>query len=77
MSADIFSSRAQKKVRKFLIFLDFSFSLPSSMQIVLSELLGVPTTIESGFADEDGSMNFYDPALRFSYSEILYVRKLT
>ena len=30
VSADIFSSRAQKKVRKFLIFLDFSFSLLSS-----------------------------------------------
>ena len=42
------------------------------MQIVLSELLGVPTTIESGSADR--SFNFYDPNLAFSYSDEKYVR---
>jgi len=43
------------------------------MQIVLSELLDVPTTIETGKPDTEASLNFYDPALRFSYSESSYV----
>mmetsp|Transcript_17527 Transcript_17527/g.31830 ORF Transcript_17527/g.31830 Transcript_17527/m.31830 type:complete len:437 (-) Transcript_17527:1877-3187(-) len=40
------------------------------MQIVLSEVLGVPATIETGFADK--SSNFYDPKLGFSYGEMSY-----
>ena len=43
------------------------------MQIVLSELLDVPTTIEMGKPNTEASFNFYDPALRSSYSESSYV----
>ena len=41
------------------------------LQIVLSELLGVPVTIETG--SEDRSYNFYDPELGFAYGQS-YVR---
>jgi len=41
------------------------------MQIVLSEVLGVPTTLETSMADS--SMNFYDPQMRFAYSNDTYV----
>jgi len=40
------------------------------MQILLSELLGVPATIETGKPDE--SVNFYDPKLGFSYGKQSY-----
>lgn len=47
------------------------------MQIVLSELLNVPTTIETSMFDDQksgSSFNFYAPELRFSYSKESYVR---
>ena len=42
------------------------------MQIVLSELLGVPTTMETSMPDDEASFNFYDPSMRFSYSKRSY-----
>jgi len=39
-------------------------------QIVLSEILGVPTTIET--SGPDLHFNFYDPNLAFSYGAVLY-----
>jgi len=45
------------------------------MQIVLSEVLGVPTTLETSMADS--SMNFYDPQMRFAYSNDTYVSVLS
>ena len=42
------------------------------MQIVLSELLGVPTTMETSMPDDEASFNFYDPSMRFSYSKGSY-----
>lgn len=47
------------------------------MQILLSELLGVPTTIETSTTDADGSINFYDPTLGFTYSPTTWVRCIT
>ena len=43
------------------------------MQIILSEVLGVPTTLETSQPNSEASMNFYDPDLRFSYSNDTYV----
>mmetsp|Transcript_69426 Transcript_69426/g.103336 ORF Transcript_69426/g.103336 Transcript_69426/m.103336 type:complete len:917 (-) Transcript_69426:138-2888(-) len=40
------------------------------MQIILSELLDVPSTLETSMPDT--SFNFYDPDLQFSYSHISY-----
>ena len=39
------------------------------MQIVLSGLLGVPTTMETSMPDDEASFNFYDRSMRFSYSK--------
>ena len=39
------------------------------LQIMLSEFLGVPTTLESGKPESEASIDFYDPLLRFSYGE--------
>ena len=44
------------------------------MQIILSELIDVPTTLETSFDPSmGGSFNFYDPELRFTYSKGSYV----
>ena len=40
------------------------------MQILMSELLDVPVTIE--LSKPDGSLDFYDPELRFSYGAMGY-----
>jgi len=42
------------------------------MQIILSELLGVSTTIESGRPNTEASMDFYDAGLRFDYASQIY-----
>jgi len=42
------------------------------MQIILSEVLGVPTTLETSMPDSEASMNFYDGDMRFSYSNDTY-----
>ena len=41
-------------------------------QIFLSEVLGVPTTIEGGLSERDSSFSFYDKKSRFSYPTIAY-----
>lgn len=46
------------------------------MQIILSEVLGVPTTLETSKPDSEASMNFYDPDMRFSYSNNTYVSEV-
>lgn len=46
------------------------------MQIILSEVLGVPTTLETSMPDSEASMNFYDGDMRFSYSNDTYVSNL-
>ena len=43
------------------------------MQIILSEVLGVPTTLETSMPESEASMNFYDGDMRFSYSNDTYV----
>jgi hypothetical protein len=44
------------------------------MQIILSELINVPTTLETSLNPLMGnSFNFYDPELRFTYSHESYV----
>lgn len=46
------------------------------MQILLSELLNVPVTIETSMPDTEGSFNFYDPEMRFTFSNMTYVSLL-
>lgn len=41
-------------------------------QIILSEFLGVPVTIESGDGERNGKASFYDPVARFIFPDQVY-----
>jgi hypothetical protein len=46
------------------------------IQIILSELLGVPTSAETGSADPERSLNFYSPYNTFEFSTANYYKSL-